>query len=162
WILSSRSATCRKPKAIIPTSASAGAGRRSLGRRRRSKVCTRTTSSWQRRRTICLEAVEALSLWGERRCSTNLKGFAPMERRKASDSPPEVLKLFEGYSHGLLSRRDFLDSAAKYAVGSFTAAAMLQSLGPNYAWGQQVARDDQRIRTDYLTYDSPQGSGTIR
>ena len=85
-----------------------------------------------------------------------------MERRKAFDFPSEVLELFEGYCHGLLSRRDFLDSAAKYAVGTFTAAAMLESLGPNYAWGQQIARDDQRIRTEYLTYDSPQGSGTIR
>lgn len=36
-----------------------------------------------------------------------------MERKKASDFPPEVLKLFDGYVHGALSRRDFLDRAAK-------------------------------------------------
>ena len=85
-----------------------------------------------------------------------------MDRRKASDFPPEVLKLFDGYIHGKLGRRDFLDRATKYAVGSFTAAAMLESLTPNYALAQQVARDDKRIRTEYLNYPSPNGSATMR
>ena len=70
-----------------------------------------------------------------------------MERRKASDFPPEVLKLFDGYVHGGLSRRAFLDRAGKYAVGGFTAAAMLESLKPNFAWAQQVSKDDPRLRT---------------
>jgi carboxymethylenebutenolidase len=85
-----------------------------------------------------------------------------MERKHASDFPPEVLKLFDGYVHGWLSRRDFLDRAGKYAVGGFTAAAMLESLRPNYAFAQQVAKDDARIKTEYLTYPSPQGSGNMR
>lgn len=85
-----------------------------------------------------------------------------MERKKASDFPPEVLGLFDGYIHGGMTRRDFLDRAAKFAVGGFTAAAMLESLTPNYAWAQQVAKDDARIHTEYLTYPSPQGSGTMR
>jgi carboxymethylenebutenolidase len=85
-----------------------------------------------------------------------------MERKVASDFPPEVLKLFDGYVHGWLSRRDFLDRAGKYAVGGLTAAAMLESLRPNFALGQQVAKDDARIKTEYLTYPSPQGSGTMR
>jgi carboxymethylenebutenolidase len=85
-----------------------------------------------------------------------------MERKKASDFPPEVLKLFDGYVHGFISRRDFLDSAAKFAVGGFTAAAMLESLRPNYAFAQQVAKNDPRIKTEYVTYPSPQGSGSMR
>ncbi len=85
-----------------------------------------------------------------------------MERRKASDFHPEVLKLFDGYIHGYLSRRDFLDRAAKFAFGSVTAAAMLESLTPNYALAQQVAKNDPRVRAEYLTYPSPQGSGTMR
>jgi carboxymethylenebutenolidase len=85
-----------------------------------------------------------------------------MERKKASDFPPEVLKLFDGYVHGSVSRRDFLDRAAKYAIGGFTAAAMLESLRPNFAWAQQIAKDDGRIKAEYLSYPSPQGSGTIR
>jgi carboxymethylenebutenolidase len=85
-----------------------------------------------------------------------------MERKKASEFPPEVLKLFDGYVHGFISRRDFLDGAARFAVGGFTAAAMLESLRPNYAFAQQVAKNDPRIKTEYVTYPSPQGSGTMR
>ena len=85
-----------------------------------------------------------------------------MERKKASDYPQEVLDLFDGYVHGRLSRRDFLDSAAKYAVGGFTAVAMLESLRPNFAWAQQIAKDDKRISVEHLDYASPQGSGKMR
>ena len=85
-----------------------------------------------------------------------------MERKKASDFPQELFELFDGYVHGMLTRRQFLDGAAKYAVGGFTAAAMLESLKPNYAWAQQIAKDDPRIKAEYLSYPSPQGSGTMR
>lgn len=85
-----------------------------------------------------------------------------MERKKAVDFPPEVLKLFDGYVHGRLDRREFLDRAAKFAVGAFTASAMLESLKPNFALAQQVPKDDPRIRTQYLDYDSPQGHGRMR
>jgi carboxymethylenebutenolidase len=85
-----------------------------------------------------------------------------MERRKASEYPQEVLDLFDGYVHGSVSRREFLDRAARYAVGGLSAAAMLESLKPNFAWAQQVAKDDTRIRTESLDYPSPQGSGKMR
>ena len=85
-----------------------------------------------------------------------------MERKKASDFPPEVLKLFDGYVHGGISRREFLDRAAKYAVGGFTATAMLEALSPNFAWAQQVKADDKRIAVGYAQYDSPRGSGRMR
>ena len=85
-----------------------------------------------------------------------------MERRKASDFPQEVLDLFDGYVHGTMNRREFVDRAAKYAVGGFTAAAMLESLRPNFALAEQIAKDDPRIKTGYLDYPSPQGSGTMR
>jgi len=85
-----------------------------------------------------------------------------MKRLKATDFPPEVLKLFDSYVHGWMDRRSFLDRASKYAVGGFTAAAMLESLRPNYAFAQQVAKDDPRIKAEYITYDSPNGSGKMR
>ncbi len=85
-----------------------------------------------------------------------------MERKKASDFPPEVMQLFNRYVHGGMSRRDFLDRAAKFAVGGFSAAAMLEGLRPNYALAQQIAKDDARIRTETASYASPRGSGTVR
>ena len=69
-----------------------------------------------------------------------------------------MLKLFDGYVHGWLSRRDFLDKASKYAVGGFSAAAMLETLRPNYAFAQQVAKNDPRVATEYLTYPAPSGT----
>jgi hypothetical protein len=35
-----------------------------------------------------------------------------MQRRTAADFPPEVLKLFDGYVHGHITRREFLDRGA--------------------------------------------------
>src|SRR5205814_9618271 len=48
------------------------------------------------------------------------------------------------------------------AVGGVTATAIWESLRPNYAWAQQVPKDDARIKTEYVTVDSPQGNGGIK
>ncbi|MFZ3320815.1 MAG: dienelactone hydrolase family protein [Usitatibacter sp.] len=85
-----------------------------------------------------------------------------MERLKARDFPQEVLDLFDGYQHGFINRREFLDRAAKHAAGGITAAAMLESLRPNYAWAEQVPKADPRIRAEYVSYDSPEGYGKVR
>jgi carboxymethylenebutenolidase len=85
-----------------------------------------------------------------------------MMRRKASEFPRGVMELFDGYVHGRLSRREFLDRAAALAIGGMTATAMLEALRPNYALAQQVAKDDPRLRTSYESYPSPKGSGTLR
>jgi carboxymethylenebutenolidase len=85
-----------------------------------------------------------------------------MERMKASDFPQELLDVFHLYVHGDIDRRAFLDRAGKFAVGGLTAAAILDMLKPNYAWAQQVPKDDARIRSEYVTVQSPQGNGTIK
>jgi carboxymethylenebutenolidase len=85
-----------------------------------------------------------------------------MERKQASDFPQELLDLFNGYVHGGISRREFLDKAEKFAVGGVTAAALLQMLKPNYAWAVQIPPDDKRIKADYATVPSPQGNGSIK
>jgi carboxymethylenebutenolidase len=85
-----------------------------------------------------------------------------MERKKATDFPQELLNLFDHYVHGEISRRQFLDSAAKYAVGGLTATAIWDSLRPNYALAEQVPQDDERLKTEYATVASPQGNGSIR
>jgi carboxymethylenebutenolidase len=85
-----------------------------------------------------------------------------LERKKASDFPQELLNLFDGYVHGEISRRSFLDSAQKFAVGGVTASALFQMLKPNYAWAIQVPPDDKRIKAEYDTVPSPQGNGSIK
>jgi carboxymethylenebutenolidase len=85
-----------------------------------------------------------------------------MERKKASDFPQALLDLFDRYVHGDVDRRGFLEQARKFASGGVTATALYESLRANYAWAQQVAKDDARIRTEYVTVPSPNGNGGIR
>ena len=84
------------------------------------------------------------------------------DRKKASDFPQEVLKLFDGYVHGFIERRDFLEGAAKVLGGGAAALGVLDALQPRYAWAQQIPPDDDRIETEYVEYPSPNGSGTMR
>src|SRR5262249_21406545 len=73
----------------------------------------------------------------------------------------ELLNLFDKYVHGDIDRRGFLEGAQKFATATLTAAAIFESLRPNYAWAQQVPKDDKRIRTVNVTIDSPEGNGKI-
>jgi carboxymethylenebutenolidase len=84
------------------------------------------------------------------------------DRKNASDYPQELLDLFHEYQHGDMDRRSFLDKAKKFAVGGLTTLAILESLRPNYAWAEQVKKDDPRIKVSYETVDSPMGNGTIK
>ena len=83
-----------------------------------------------------------------------------MERMKASDFDPQLLGLFHRYVHGGISRREFLDGAAKFAVGGLTATALWDMLRPNYALAQQVPKDDKRIKAEYTMYSSPKGNSS--
>jgi len=77
----------------------------------------------------------------------------------ASDFDPRVLKLFDGYVHGKISRRQFIDQAAAFTV---SGAAVLAALSPDYALAQQVAPDDPSILASYKKYASPKGGGEMR
>ncbi len=85
-----------------------------------------------------------------------------MERQTVNDFHPEVLRLFDRYVHGLVDRRGFLEGAGKYAAAGTTALGLLEALSPRYAEAQQVQPNDQRIKTEYVEYDSPQGHGRMR
>lgn len=85
-----------------------------------------------------------------------------MERERAQDFDQELLDLYDDYAHGRMDRREFARKAAAFAVGGITAEVLLQRLSPNYALAQQVAPGDERIRTEYVTYESPKGGGKIK
>jgi carboxymethylenebutenolidase len=85
-----------------------------------------------------------------------------MKRLTAKDFPPEALELYDHYVHGRLSKRQFLDRAARVAVGGLTASAMLSLLSPNYAMAEQVSFTDPDIVPLYITYPSPEGNGDVR
>ena len=72
-----------------------------------------------------------------------------------------VMQLFDGYVHGQISRREFLDGAAKFTASATAAAAISASLSPDYSLAQQVDPDDKSINTDYKKYGSPNGAGVM-
>jgi carboxymethylenebutenolidase len=75
---------------------------------------------------------------------------------------PRVMRLFDGYVHGQISRRQFLDRVAAVTASSVSAASILTSLSPDYALAQQVDPQDATISTSYKKYASPQGAGVMR
>jgi carboxymethylenebutenolidase len=85
-----------------------------------------------------------------------------MKRKKASDFDPRLLELYDGYVHGKMTKREFLTNSTKYVAAGVTAAAVLESLQPNYALAQQVDPDDPDIETMVVEYESPEGHGTIK
>lgn len=85
-----------------------------------------------------------------------------MERKTADEYPQELLDLFHEYQHGDMDRRSFLNSIGKFAVGGLTAAAIFESLTPNFAWAQTVPKDDKTLKLGYEMVDSPAGNGTIK
>jgi carboxymethylenebutenolidase len=85
-----------------------------------------------------------------------------MTRLTAKDFAPELLELYDGYAHGRINRREFLDRAAAFTLCGLTASAMLASLSPNYALAEQVSFTDPDIVAEYITYPSPNGNGTVR
>jgi carboxymethylenebutenolidase len=76
--------------------------------------------------------------------------------------PAEAVDLYTRYIHGEVSRRDFLDGVKRFTVAGLTAATIVEALMPNYALGQQVRKDDERIKASYETIPSPNGNGHIR
>jgi len=81
------------------------------------------------------------------------------ERKKI---PAEAVELYTRYIHGEVSRRDFLAGVQRFAIAGLTAGAIVEALTPNYALGQQVPKNDERIKASYETVPSPNGNGFIR
>ena len=68
------------------------------------------------------------------------------------DVDEQVWKLFDGYVHGTVTRREFLDRAARFTASGISAATLLTALSP----------DDPSISVGYKKYSSPKGAGVMR
>ncbi|MFK7901950.1 MAG: YghX family hydrolase [Nitratireductor sp.] len=84
------------------------------------------------------------------------------KRMSASDFDPRLLEIYDGYAHGIISKREFLSQAQKFAVGGVTAMALLSMLSPQYAHANQVPEGDDSITNEWVEYDSPNGHGKIK
>lgn len=84
-----------------------------------------------------------------------------MTRLTSKDFHPQLLELYDYYAHGKISKRDFLEKAAKYTVAGMTGMALLSAMSPNYALAQQISLTDPDIVADYIKYPSPNGHGEV-
>jgi carboxymethylenebutenolidase len=85
-----------------------------------------------------------------------------MSSKERRTVPAEAIEIYNQYIHGEINRRSFLNGVKKFAVAGLTASVIVEALMPNYAMGQQVSNDDERITTSYVTLPSPEGNGFIR
>ncbi|HAJ76401.1 MAG TPA: carboxymethylenebutenolidase [Gammaproteobacteria bacterium] len=85
-----------------------------------------------------------------------------MSSKERRTVPAEAVEIYTQFAHGEISRRSFLDGVKKLAVAGLSAGAIVEALLPDYAMGQQISRDDERITTSYETLSSPDGNGFIR
>jgi len=83
-------------------------------------------------------------------------------RLTAHDFDQDLLILFDAYVHGSLDRRGFLAQAQKFAKAGVTAAGLLAALSPDFAAGQQVPRDDARLKTETLSVPARNGNGSVK
>lgn len=85
-----------------------------------------------------------------------------MKPLKKEDIPQDVYDLYDDYAHNKLERRQFLKKLSLYAVGGLTVPSILSFIMPNYIDSILVKKDDTRLQSDYVTYNSPKGNGDIR
>ena len=85
-----------------------------------------------------------------------------MSNIKKEDIRQEVFDLYDDYAHNRVNRRDFMEKLSLYAVGGLTVPALMSFLMPDYQHTLQVKPTDPRIKSDYITYDSPKGGGQIK
>src|SRR5712691_696893 len=68
-----------------------------------------------------------------------------------------IINLYDRFTHGALSRRDFLDRLAELAGSAAAAAALLPLLQNDYARAAILPADDARLATERMSYESPKG-----
>lgn len=85
-----------------------------------------------------------------------------MTQIKKEDVQQEVFDLYDDYAHNRLDRRSFVQKLSLYAVGGLTVSGLMSFLMPDYEGNVQIKPDDPRLKSGYITYDSPKGGGKIK
>jgi carboxymethylenebutenolidase len=66
----------------------------------------------------------------------------------------KIIDLYDEYTHGGISRREFLDRLAQVAGSSAAALALLPVLQNDYAQAQIIAENDDRLTVSHVEYDA--------
>ena len=85
-----------------------------------------------------------------------------MKEIRKEEISQEVFDLYDDYAHNRIDRRQFLNKLSAYAIGGLTVASLLSFIMPNYQDTLQIQPDDPRLKSEYITYNSPSGGGEIK
>ena len=85
-----------------------------------------------------------------------------MKKLKKEDISQDVFDLYDDYAHNKLERRQFIEKLSLYAIGGITIPSLLSFIMPNYIDSLLVKPNDPRLQSEYITYQSPKGGGTIK
>ncbi len=81
---------------------------------------------------------------------------------RKEDIKQEVFDLYDDYAHNRIDRRKFAQRLSTYAVGGLTVASLMSFLMPDYQGAIQVRQDDPALKSEYITYPSPKGAGSMK
>ncbi|MFB9109379.1 dienelactone hydrolase family protein [Flavobacterium gyeonganense] len=85
-----------------------------------------------------------------------------MQKLTKEDISQEVFDLYDDYAHNKIGRRQFIEKLSVFAVGAITLPSLLSFMSPNYADSILIPFNDPKLKTQYISYDSPKGGGTIK
>lgn len=85
-----------------------------------------------------------------------------MKKITKEDIKQEVFDLYDDYAHNRVNRRLFLDKLSTYAVGGLTVGSLLSFISPDYVKKIQIKQEDPRLKSEYITFNSPKGGGEIK
>ena len=85
-----------------------------------------------------------------------------MKKLTKEDISQEVFDLYDDYAHNKIERRQFVKNLSLFAVGGITVPSLLSFIMPNYKDSILVTQNDKRLKTEFITYNSPKGGGEIR
>ena len=85
-----------------------------------------------------------------------------MNEIKKEDIKQEVFDLYDDYAHNRVNRREFVQKLSAFAVGGLTVGSLMSFLSPDYQEKIQVKKDDPRLKSEYINYQSPKGGGKIK
>eukprot|EP00764_Aduncisulcus_paluster_P005269 gnl/Carplike_NY0171/188_a275_2082.p1 GENE.gnl/Carplike_NY0171/188_a275_2082~~gnl/Carplike_NY0171/188_a275_2082.p1 ORF type:complete len:305 (-),score=9.32 gnl/Carplike_NY0171/188_a275_2082:1117-2004(-) len=85
-----------------------------------------------------------------------------MKEVTKADIRQEVFDLYDAYAHNKINRKQFVEKLSTYAVGGLTVSSLMAFIMPNYQDNIRVKRDDPRLKTEIVEYNSPKGGGKIK
>ena len=85
-----------------------------------------------------------------------------MRKITKEDISQEVFDLYDDYAHNKIERRQFVEKLSLFAVGTLTLPSLLSFMTPNYKDTFLIKPEDPRLKSEFITYESPKGGGSIK